>query len=74
MSQNRQSAKDRSDARSDYEVNVRAEMQIIALHEKLDAAREQERDLMLKPLEEQGRWLREIEARLTRGSAPSRPS
>jgi len=65
MSQNRQAAKDRSDARSDYEVNLRAEMQIMALHEKLDAAREQERDLMLKLLEEQACRLREIESRLT---------
>jgi uncharacterized membrane protein len=42
MSQNRQSAKDRLDAKSDYEVNLRAEMEIIALHEKLDAARDQD--------------------------------
>jgi uncharacterized membrane protein len=37
MSQNRQAAKDRLDAKSDYEVNLRAEMEILALHEKLDA-------------------------------------
>ena len=42
MSQNRQNARDRIDARSDYEVNLRAELQIVALHAKLDAAREQE--------------------------------
>ena len=36
----------------------------MALHEKLDAAREQERELMLKLLEEQGRRLREIETLL----------
>lgn len=42
MSQNRQSAKDRLDARSDYEVNLRAEMEIMALHEKLDAARDRD--------------------------------
>ena len=42
MSQNRQSAKDRSDAKNDYEVNVRAELQIIALHAKLDAMRDEE--------------------------------
>ena len=35
-------AKDRTDARSDYEVNLRAEMEIMALHGKLDAARDQE--------------------------------
>ena len=37
MSQNRQAAKDRYDAKSDYEVNVRAEMEIGRLQEKLDA-------------------------------------
>ena len=42
MSQNRQNSRDRVDARNDYEVNVRAELQIVALHAKLDAAREQE--------------------------------
>lgn len=42
MSQNRQSAKDRIDAKSDYEINLRAEMEIMALHEKFDAARLQD--------------------------------
>ena len=36
MSQNRQSLKDRLDAKLDYEVNVRAEVEITRLHEKLD--------------------------------------
>jgi len=36
MSQNRQNARDRIEARSDYEVNLRAEMQIVALHVKID--------------------------------------
>lgn len=69
MSQNRQAAKDRSDARSDYEVNLRAEMQIMALHEKIDATRDPERDLTLKLLQEQARLLAEIEARLARQEA-----
>jgi len=37
MSQNRQSDKDRVAARHDYEVNLRAELEIMRLHEKLDA-------------------------------------
>ena len=37
MSQNRQTAKDRYDAKVDYEVNVRAELEISRLQEKLDA-------------------------------------
>ena len=40
MSQNRQSVKDRLDAAHDYEVNLKAELQILSLHEKLDDLRE----------------------------------
>ena len=36
MSQNRMSAKDRLDARHDYEVNLKAEMEITQIHAKLD--------------------------------------
>lgn len=36
MSQNRQAAKDRAEARHDFEVNLKAELEILALHEKLD--------------------------------------
>lgn len=38
MSQNRQSAKDRIAASLDYEVNLRAELEIMRLHEKIDQA------------------------------------
>jgi uncharacterized membrane protein len=41
MSQNRQSARDRLDAQHDYEVNTRAEIEILALHTKLDEIRDQ---------------------------------
>ena len=36
MSQNRQSEKDRLSAEHDYEVNLKAELEIMLLHEKLD--------------------------------------
>jgi uncharacterized membrane protein len=39
MSQNRQAAKDRLQAAQDYEVNLKAEIEIMALHEKLDEMR-----------------------------------
>jgi len=42
MSQNRQSAKDRLDAQHDYEVNMKAELEIVALHLKLDELREKQ--------------------------------
>ena len=44
MSQNRQSAKDRLDAQHDYEVNLKAEMEIVALHFKMDELREKQFD------------------------------
>jgi uncharacterized membrane protein len=42
MSQNRQAAKDRLDAQHDYEINTKAELEILALHSKLDNLREQQ--------------------------------
>src|SRR5260370_26777591 len=39
MSQNRQAAKDRLDAQPDYEVNLKAEMEIMALDTKMDELR-----------------------------------
>ncbi|MBA8840404.1 MULTISPECIES: DUF1003 domain-containing protein [unclassified Ochrobactrum] len=42
MSQNRQAAKDRLDASHDYEVNLKAEIEIMALHEKFDQLRSNE--------------------------------
>jgi uncharacterized membrane protein len=47
MSQNRQTAKDREVSTHDYEVNLKAEIEIMALHEKLDQMRSTEmRDLI----------------------------
>jgi uncharacterized membrane protein len=40
MSQNRQAEKDRLSAGHDYEVNLKAELEIMLLHDKLDALRE----------------------------------
>lgn len=40
MSQNRQGVKDRIDAAHDYEVNLKAELEILSLHEKIDELRE----------------------------------
>ncbi|WP_317202004.1 DUF1003 domain-containing protein [Janthinobacterium sp.] len=40
MSQNRQAEKDRYNAEHDYEVNLKAELEIMLLHEKIDLLRE----------------------------------
>jgi uncharacterized membrane protein len=42
MSQNRQSELDRRHAQNDYEINVKAELEIELLHEKIDIMKEQE--------------------------------
>lgn len=42
MSQNRQSEMDRRHAESDYEINIKAELEIELLHEKIDLMKEQE--------------------------------
>ena len=42
MSQNRYAAKDRVAAEHDYEVNLKAELEILALHQKVDTLREQQ--------------------------------
>ena len=42
MSQNRQSELDRHHAQNDYEVNVKAELEIELLHEKIDLMKTRE--------------------------------
>jgi uncharacterized membrane protein len=48
MSQNRQAIKDRLAAAHDYEVNLKAEIEIMALHEKLDEIRAKDIAELLK--------------------------
>jgi uncharacterized membrane protein len=53
MSQNRQAAHDRLDAQHDYEINIKAELEIVALHTKLDEIRDQKWAELMKAQEEQ---------------------
>jgi uncharacterized membrane protein len=53
MSQNRQAARDRVSAGLDYEVNLKAELEIMALHDKLDALRIDRLEEMLEAQREQ---------------------
>lgn len=66
MSQNRAAARDRLDAAHDYEVNLKAEIEIRALHEKLDLLRE-EKWAELVALQE--RQIRMLESLLDRPAA-----
>lgn len=60
MSQNRQGIKDRIDAAHDYEVNLKAEMEILALHEKLDMLREEQWRELVAMQNEQIKLLKRI--------------
>src|ERR1700690_3882489 len=60
MSQNRHSEKDRIDAAHDYEVNLKAELEIMSLHHKLDALREIQWSELVAVQEDQMRILRQL--------------
>lgn len=47
MSQNRQSIIDRQRAENDFEINIKAELEIEQLHQKIDLLREQEIKLLI---------------------------
>lgn len=70
MSQNRQSQRDRHDARLDYEVNLKAELEILTLHEKLDVLREKAWSELVALQERQLALLGRIEERV--GDGPGR--
>src|SRR4029079_6472937 len=63
MSQNRQAAKDRLDAQHDYEVNLKAELEILSLHEKLDDLRDQKSVHLVKVQQQQITLLETIVSR-----------
>ena len=60
MSQNRLSVKDRLDAAHDYEVNLKAEMEIANLHEKLDELRNKQWSELVEMQQEQIRLLTKL--------------
>ena len=60
MSQNRQGVKDRLDATHDYEVNLKAELEILSLHEKLDELREMKWTELITMQQEQIRLLTQL--------------
>lgn len=60
MSQNRQTEKDRLQAANDYEINMKAELEINRLHEKLDELREGEWTDLKEIQERQLRFLEQL--------------
>ena len=61
MSQNRQAMKDRMAAGHDYEVNLKAELEIMQLHEKLDEVRQSQ---LANLLAQQARQIHMLESLL----------
>ena len=60
MSQNRQAAKDRADAEHAYEVNLKAELEIMTLHEKMDALRKKQWEQLLVLQQDQTNMLKQL--------------
>ena len=60
MSQNRYAAKDRVAAQHDYEVNLKSELEILALHQKIDMLREQQWAELVAMQQEQIQLLSEL--------------
>ncbi len=60
MSQNRQAAIDRADARNDYEVNQKEELEMAHLQDKIDVLRGMEIVELKLLLQQQGRQLQEL--------------
>ena len=60
MSQNRQSAKDRLVTSHDYECNLKAEIEIMALHDKIDQLRNDDLKLLIGQQQEQIDMLTEL--------------
>jgi uncharacterized membrane protein len=60
MSQNRQAYKDRLSAEHDYEVNLKSELEIIALHEKVDSLKQEQWRELISIQEEQLKLLGQL--------------
>ena len=71
MSQNRQSIKDRLDAAHDYQVNLKAELEILSLHEKVDELRENKWAELIKMQQNQIDLLTELLQNRSPGIKPS---
>lgn len=64
MSQNRQSELDRRHAENDYEINVKAELEIELLHDKIDLLKEQELLALTQAVRDLSSQLAHLSARI----------
>ena len=72
MSQNRQAERDRTAAAHDYEVNLKAEIEIMALHEKLDELRHSQIMAMREDIKHLADHMLQLEQRLAARARPTR--
>jgi uncharacterized membrane protein len=70
MSQNRLSEQDRRHAESDYEVNIKAELEIELLHQKVDLLKERELLVLTKALQDLSH---QVEALSRQSLGPTEP-
>ena len=66
MSQNRQEEKDRQRGENDYLINLKAELEIRALHQKIDLLLEEQIKILFKSQSEQIEILRSIEKKISK--------
>ncbi len=71
MSQNRQASKDRIEVSHDYEVNLKAELEVMALHMKIDQLRDEQLAKMIELEEKHLETLEQIRDLLSNGSKES---
>lgn len=72
MSQNRQAERDRAAAAHDYEVNLKAEIEIMALHEKLDELRHNQIIVMRDDIRHLAEQMQQLEEKLLSRARPAR--
>lgn len=71
MSQNRQAIKDRQMASYDYEVNLKAEVEIMALHEKMDLLRSEHLAALLEQQQRHFEQLAQLIGSMNKPTAPT---
>ncbi|AWV01876.1 cyclic nucleotide-binding protein [Burkholderia sp. JP2-270] len=76
MAQNRQSYRDRMSAEHDYEINLKAELEIMLLHEKVDILRDEQWTELLNIQKEQMEALRDllVSSKKSSGRVPGTPA
>ena len=73
MSQNRQTARDRADQEHDYEINLKTEMELMQLHDKVDVFVREQLVTMLDQQQHQIEMLGELLERLSNAPPPDKP-